>query len=76
MLDHCDEAVRIYPADDDGQDVFALGSVIMNSSHLHKTSRQDKVDYTYADLNEAQAIALSRGVWVMSRCRKFTSMAS
>ncbi|KAI0199841.1 kinase-like domain-containing protein [Astrocystis sublimbata] len=62
VLDLCDETVRIYPADDDGRDVFALGSVIVKSSHLHNTSIQDKVDYTYADLNETQAIALARGV--------------
>ncbi|KAI1425717.1 kinase-like domain-containing protein [Xylaria sp. FL1777] len=62
VLDRCDETVRIYPADDDGRDVFALGSVIVKSSHLHTTRKQDKVDFTYADANEVQAIALVRGV--------------
>jgi hypothetical protein len=31
----CNEAVRIYPADEGGRDVFALGTVIVKSSHLH-----------------------------------------
>ncbi|KAI1820323.1 kinase-like domain-containing protein [Xylaria intraflava] len=62
VLEHCDETVRIYPADDDGRDVLALGSMIVKSSHLHKTRREDKVDYTYADANEVQAIALALGV--------------
>ncbi|KAI1303326.1 kinase-like domain-containing protein [Xylaria venustula] len=62
VLDRCDESVRIYPADEEGRDVFALGSVIVKSSHLHKPREPDAVDYTYADANEVQAIALARGV--------------
>ncbi|MBE3045343.1 hypothetical protein IMZ48_22890 [Candidatus Bathyarchaeota archaeon] len=30
----CKETARIYPADEGGRDVFALGSVIVKSSHL------------------------------------------
>ncbi len=36
LVDLCREPVRIYPADEGGRDVFALGSVIVKSSHLHK----------------------------------------
>lgn len=35
VVDLCNESVRIYPADEGGRDVFALGSVIVKSSHLH-----------------------------------------
>jgi len=64
VVDRCDESVRIYPADEGGRDVFALGSVIVKSSHLHKTAdgQQTEIDYSYADANEVQAIALGKSV--------------
>jgi cold shock CspA family protein len=62
VVDRCDESVRIYPADEGGRDVFALGSVIVKSSHLHSPSNGQRVeiDYSYADANEIQAIAIAK----------------
>lgn len=64
MVTICDESARIYPADEGGRDVFALGSVIIKSSHLHKTrdDQQTEIDYSYADANEAQAVAIAKNV--------------
>ncbi|KAI1378307.1 kinase-like domain-containing protein [Hypoxylon crocopeplum] len=58
----CNETVRIYPADEGGRDVFARGSVIVKSSHLHKTrdGQHTEIDYSYADANEVQAIDIAK----------------
>lgn len=60
----CDESARIYPADDGGRDVFALGSIIVKSSHLHtqQGTKYIEIDYTYADANEIQATAIAKTV--------------
>ncbi|KAH0499669.1 hypothetical protein TgHK011_006846 [Trichoderma gracile] len=56
----CTESNMIYPADTNaGRDVFALGSVIVKSSHRHQTA---SVDHTYADANEIAAISIARRV--------------
>lgn len=57
VLALCTEANQIYPADDNGRDVFALGSVIVKSSHLHE---HPEIDYVYADANETQATDIAR----------------
>lgn len=57
VLAQCTEAIQIYPADDYGRDVFALGTVIIKSGHLHEHA---EIDYTYADDNEVQAIAIAK----------------
>ncbi|KAJ3567996.1 hypothetical protein NPX13_g6573 [Xylaria arbuscula] len=64
VLQLCTESVRIYPADEGGRDVFALGSIIIKSSHLHDNNdgRITEIDYSYADANEIQAIAHARSV--------------
>lgn len=64
VIDRCDESVRIYPADEGGRDVFALGSVIIKSSHLHNpsNSQRTEIDYSYADANEIQAIAIAKNI--------------
>ncbi|KAK0735535.1 kinase-like domain-containing protein [Apiosordaria backusii] len=64
VLELCNDAVRIYPADEGGRDVFALGSVIIKSSHLHelKDGQIAEIDYSYADANEVEAIAIAKGV--------------
>ncbi|KAL1857452.1 hypothetical protein VTK73DRAFT_8091 [Phialemonium thermophilum] len=64
VLRLCNEAVRIYPADDGGRDVFASGNIIVKSSHLHaaQDGQPVEIDYSYADANEVQAIALARTV--------------
>ncbi|KAH9983848.1 kinase-like domain-containing protein [Xylariaceae sp. FL0662B] len=64
VVDLCNESVRIYPADEGGRDVFALGSVIVKSSHLHKTrdGQYTEIDYSYADANEVQAVAIAESV--------------
>ncbi|KAJ2988966.1 hypothetical protein NUW58_g3709 [Xylaria curta] len=64
VISLCTESLRIYPADEGGRDVFALGSVIVKSSHLHeaKDGQTAEIDYSYADENEIQAIELSRNV--------------
>ncbi|KAF6842689.1 hypothetical protein CMUS01_02817 [Colletotrichum musicola] len=53
----CDESARIYPADEGGLDVFALGNIIVKSSHLHEAG---EIDYSYADSNEVNAISLAK----------------
>lgn len=64
VINLCTEENRIYPADAGGRDVFALGSIIVKSSHLH--ARQDvqfpEIDFSYADANETRAIALAKTV--------------
>ncbi|KAI0403561.1 kinase-like domain-containing protein [Xylaria palmicola] len=63
VVDLCNESARIYPADEGGRDVFALGSVIVKSSHLHgpKNGGQPaEIDYSYADANEVQAVAIAK----------------
>lgn len=57
VLELCNEDNQIYPADDNGRDVFALGTVIIKSGHLHEHS---EIDYSYADSNEVQATAIAR----------------
>lgn len=60
VVDLCNESARIYPADEAGRDVFVLGSIIVKSSHLHETTTE--IDYSYADANEVQAVALARSI--------------
>lgn len=60
VLDLCDKSNRIFLAHEGGRDVFAVGSVIVKSSHLHKT--KDGIDYSYADANERKSIALAATV--------------
>ena len=57
VVELCNESVQIYPADDGGRDVLALGSVIVKSSHLHHTP---EINYSYADANEICAISMAR----------------
>jgi hypothetical protein len=57
VIAQCTESNQIYPADGGGRDVFALGTVIIKSSHLHEEA---EIDYSYADANEVQAIDLAR----------------
>ncbi|KXG49491.1 Aminoglycoside phosphotransferase [Penicillium griseofulvum] len=61
VVDLCNEAMRIYPADEGGRDVFALGRVIIKSSHLHR-AEYTEIDYSYADANEEQAIPIVKNV--------------
>lgn len=60
VIELCNESIRIYPADEGGRDVFALGSVIVKSSHLHDTQEKD---YSYADTNEIHAIAIAKDLF-------------
>lgn len=64
ILDLCNQTVRIYSADEGSRDVFALGSIIVKSSHLHAqgSARYTEIDYSYADANELQAIAIAKNV--------------
>lgn len=64
VVDLCNQTVRIYPADEGGRDVFALGSIIVKSGHLHAPggARYTEIDYSYADANEIQAIAIAKNV--------------
>ncbi|KAJ5291522.1 hypothetical protein N7478_000773 [Penicillium angulare] len=64
VINLCTEENRIYPADAGGRDVFALGSVIVKSSHLHATGKRQspEIDFSYADANEIRAIALAKTV--------------
>lgn len=62
VIRRCTEEIRIYPADEGGRDVFALGSVIVKSSHLHarEGATCTEIDFSYADANEIRAIALAK----------------
>lgn len=60
VLDLCNESNRVYPADEGGRDVFALGSIIVKSSHLHGQGKE--IDYSYADANECRAVGIARDV--------------
>lgn len=62
VISLCTEEVRIYPADEGGRDVFALGGVIVKSSHLHARDGTTcmEIDFSYADANETRAIALAK----------------
>ncbi|KAF1994626.1 hypothetical protein P154DRAFT_526969 [Amniculicola lignicola CBS 123094] len=64
VLQQCDESVRIYDNQDGGRDVFALGGIIVKSSHLKEAleGRQACRDYSYADANEVAATTLARTV--------------
>ena len=64
VLAQCTEANRIYENDEGGRDVFALGSVIIKSSHLKGTleGRRSHRDYSYADANEVEAIGLAKEI--------------
>ncbi|KAF9775856.1 hypothetical protein IL306_006016 [Fusarium sp. DS 682] len=65
VVDRCDESVRIYAADQGRRrDVFALGSVIIKSSHLQNPSHSQRIetDYSYADINEIRAIAIAKNI--------------
>lgn len=61
VVDLCNESVRIYP-DERGRDVFAIGSIIIKSGHLHSHGSGQFTDtcYSYADENEIQAVALAK----------------
>lgn len=59
VVDLCNESVRIYPADEGGRDVFALGNTIIKSSHLHCSQ---EIDYSYADANEVRAISIAKSI--------------
>jgi hypothetical protein len=59
VVGFCDESIRVYPADNGGRDVFALGNIIVKSSHLHDTQ---ETDYSFADANEARAIDIAKNV--------------
>jgi len=52
-----------HPADEGGRDVFAPDSVIVKSTHLHKKrdGRYTEIDYSYADANVMQAVAIAKG---------------
>lgn len=64
VLAQCTEVNRIYESDEGGRDVFALGGVIVKSSHLKGTheGRRSHRDYSYADANEVEAIRLAREI--------------
>lgn len=44
--------------------MFALGSIIIKSSHLHTqgSGKYTETDYSYADANEVQAIVIAKNV--------------
>lgn len=57
VLEKCTTDVRMYENDEHGRDVFALGTVIVKSSHLRSHCTRD---HTLADMNEVAAIDLAR----------------
>ncbi|KAF5026428.1 hypothetical protein F66182_1493 [Fusarium sp. NRRL 66182] len=64
VLDLCNTANRIYEGLEGARDVFALGGVIIKSSHLYAQlqGRRAARDFSYADANEVKATALARTV--------------
>jgi len=59
VLDKCTPVERVYENETGGRDVFALGGVIVKSSHLKEDPGRD---YELADGNEVAAITLARTV--------------
>ena len=63
VLDQCDESNRLYELYEGNRDIFALGSVIVKSSHLLEVPEgRECRDYTLVDANEVQAIDLAQEV--------------
>ncbi|KAI0154252.1 hypothetical protein GGR57DRAFT_467678 [Xylariaceae sp. FL1272] len=64
VLDLCSTSNRIYEGLEGARDVFAVGSVIIKSSHLHAQlqGRRASRDFSYADANEVKATAVARAV--------------
>ncbi|KAG5997907.1 hypothetical protein E4U43_002551 [Claviceps pusilla] len=64
VLGLCNPSNRLYEGLEGARDVFALGSVIIKSSHLHTQLRGRRAsrDFSYADANEVKATALARTV--------------
>lgn len=64
VLDLCNTSNRLYEGLEGGRDVFALGSVIIKSNHLHARlqGRRASRDFSYADANEVKATDLARTV--------------
>ncbi|KAJ3565087.1 hypothetical protein NPX13_g7621 [Xylaria arbuscula] len=64
VLDLCNTSNRIYEGLEGARDVFAVGGVIIKSSHLHPRleGRRASRDFSYADANEEKATALARAV--------------
>jgi len=64
VVDLCNESNGIYPADEGGRDVLALGSIIIKSSHLHepRDGQHTDIDYSYADANKVKAVAIAKRV--------------
>ncbi|KAG5928755.1 hypothetical protein E4U42_008082 [Claviceps africana] len=58
VLRLCTQSNIIYPADE-GRDVYAVGSVVIKTGHR---LGEAPIDYTYADANEVEAIAIARRV--------------
>ncbi|KAJ5158683.1 uncharacterized protein N7500_008334 [Penicillium coprophilum] len=62
--DLCNKSLGVYPADEGGRDVSALGNIIVKPGYLHT---QDGAEYSeiifyYADANDVQAMALAKNV--------------
>ncbi|OBS20334.1 hypothetical protein FPOA_06706 [Fusarium poae] len=64
VLQLCNTSNRMYEGLEGARDVFALGAVIVKSSHLHAElqGRRATRDFSYADANEIKATALARTV--------------
>ncbi|KAK2733103.1 hypothetical protein FQN57_002314 [Myotisia sp. PD_48] len=64
VLELCDTKAQIYDNPDGGRDVFALGSIIVKSSHLKPilSGRRSTRDYSLADANEIKATELARSI--------------
>lgn len=62
IIEQCTPNIRIYENTDGGRDVFALGTVIVKSSHLKPQleGRRSSRDYSLADENELEATKLAR----------------
>ncbi|KAF1982895.1 hypothetical protein K402DRAFT_339375 [Aulographum hederae CBS 113979] len=62
VLEQCNASNRIYENIDGGRDVFALGGVIIKSSHLRERleGRRACRNYSFADKNELQATAIAK----------------
>ncbi|PVH97598.1 hypothetical protein DM02DRAFT_616399 [Periconia macrospinosa] len=60
VLGMCTRENRIAPAPEGDREIFAVGSVIVKSSHL---TSFDECEYIYNDRNECAATELARGVF-------------
>jgi COMPASS component SPP1 len=62
VLDLCDASTRMVEGLEGGREVFALGSIVVKSSHITRDQqgRRSRRDHSFGDVNEVAASSLAR----------------